>query len=219
MEPADAPLAALRAQLAELHASGDTTRPTIVVDQFEAIFTQCQDETERHEFVTEVCELAKTALVILALRADFYTHALRHPGLAAALQARQVVLGPMTAEQVRRAITEPARLARLDVEEGLVGLLLRDLAPPEPASEQAAYEPGALPLLSHALLATWEHSRGGMLTVADYLASGGIRDALMRTAEAAYGSLPRRNSGWRAACSSGSSMSRMTPRRPAPRSG
>ena len=159
------------------------------MDQFEAIFTQCQDETERREFVTEVCELAKTALVILTLRADFYDHALRHPGLAAALQARQVVLGPMTAEQVRRAITEPARLARLDVEEGLVGLLLRDLAPPEPASEQAAYEPGALPLLSHALLATWEHSRGGMLTVADYLASGGIRDALTRTAEAAYGGL------------------------------
>ena len=44
-------------------------------------------------------------------------------------------------------------------------------------------------MLSHALLATWEHSRGGTLTVADYLASGGIRDALTRTAEATYGSL------------------------------
>jgi WD40 repeat protein/transcriptional regulator with XRE-family HTH domain len=189
VEPADAPLTALRAALADLDASDNTARPAVIVDQFETVFTQCQDEAERREFVTEVCELAKTALVILALRADFYEHALRYPGLAAALQARQVVLGPMTAEQVRRAITEPARLARLDVEEGLVGLLLRDLAPPEPASEQAAYEPGALPLLSHALLATWEHSRGGLLTVADYLASGGIRDALTRTAEAAYDSL------------------------------
>jgi WD40 repeat protein/transcriptional regulator with XRE-family HTH domain len=189
LEPADAPLAALRAALADLDASGDAARPAIIVDQFEAVFTQCQDEAERREFVAEVCELAKTALVIVALRADFYSHALGYPGLAAALQARQVVLGPMTAEQVRRAITEPARLARLDVEEGLVGLLLRDLAPPEPASEPAAYGPGALPLLSHALLATWEHSRGGLLTVADYLSSGGIKDALTRTAEAAYGSL------------------------------
>ena len=189
VEPADAPLAALRAALADLGTSGDAQRPAIIVDQFEAVFTQCQDEAERREFVTEVCDLAKTALVVLALRADFYEHALRYPGLAAALQARQVVLGPMTAEQVRRAITEPARLARLDVEDGLVGLLLRDLAPPEPASEQAAYEPGALPLLSHALLATWEQSRGGLLTVADYLASGGIRDALTRTAEAAHDSL------------------------------
>ena len=195
VEPAAAPLTALKGQLAELSAagdaaSGDTARPTIIVDQFEAVFTQCQDEAERREFVTELCELASTALVILALRADFYGHALRYPGLAAALQARQVVLGPMTEEQVRRAITEPARLARLDVEEGLVGLLLRDLAPPDAAKTQAAYEPGALPLLSHALLATWEHSRGGMLTVSGYLASGGIRDALTRTAEAAYSGLP-----------------------------
>src|SRR6185437_14302952 len=96
---------------------------------------------------------------------------------------------PMTVEQVRRAITEPARLARLDVEESLVGLLVRDLAPPQAAGTRDAYAPGALPLLSHAMLATWEHSRGSTLTVADYLASGGIRDALAQSAEAAYGGL------------------------------
>ena len=189
LEPAGAPLTALKAVLADLHDPGDAGRPAIIVDQFETVFTQCRDEAERGEFVSELCELARTSLVILALRADFYDHALRYPGLAAALQARHVVLGPMTAEQVRRAITEPARLARLDVEEGLVGLLLHDLAPPDNARTEAAYEPGALPLLSHALLATWEHSRGGTLTVTDYLASGGIRDALTRTAESAYDGL------------------------------
>ena len=187
MEPDGAPLATLRAQA---DGTAGRRRPAIIVDQFEAVFTQCQDEAERREFVTELCELAKTALVVLALRADFYEHALRYPGLAAALQDRQVVLGPMTVEQVRRAITEPARLARLDVEErpgraAACGTWPRRQAP----GTQDAYEPGALPLLSHALLATWEHSRGGALTVADYLASGGIRDALTRTAEAAYGGL------------------------------
>ena len=194
VEPAGTPLAALRAALADLDVSAGAARPAIIVDQLEAVFAQCKDETERREFVTEVCDLAKAAPVILALRADFYEQALRYPGLAAALQARQVVLGPMTAKQVRRAITEPARLARLDVEEGLVELLLRDLAPPEPVGEggQGAYEPGALPLLSHTLLATWERGRGGRLTVADYLASGGIRNALTRTAEAAYDSLTSR---------------------------
>ena len=185
LEPGDAPLAALRAQVTD----GPDARSAIVVDQFEAAFTQCQDDAERREFVAELCELAKTSLVVLALRADFYEHALRYPGLAAALQTRQVVLGPMTVEQVRRAITEPARLARLDVEESLVGLLVRDLAPPQAAGTQDAYAPGALPLLSHAMLATWEHSRGSTLVVADYLASGGIRDALTQSAEAAYGVL------------------------------
>ena len=75
------------------------------------------------------------------------------------------------------------------MEEGLVGLLLHDLTPPERAGGPAAYQTGALPLLSHALLATWEYSRGGTLTIADYLSSGGISDALTRTAEGLYGSL------------------------------
>ena len=83
----------------------------MIVDQFEAVFTQCQDEDQRREFITAVCELAMKATVILALRADFYDQALRYPGLATALQSRQVVLGPMTAEQVRQAIVAPARRA------------------------------------------------------------------------------------------------------------
>jgi WD40 repeat protein/transcriptional regulator with XRE-family HTH domain len=187
MEPGDAPLAALSALLAQFRA--DAAAPVIIVDQLEVVFTQCEDEGERREFVTRLCELAATTLVVVALRADFYGQALRYPGLASALQARQVVLSPMTEAQVRRAITGPARLGRVDVEDPLVTLLLRDLAPPGAARAGAAHEPGALPQLSHALLATWEHSRGGVLTVADYLASGGITDALARSAESAYGGL------------------------------
>ena len=127
-------------------------------------------------------------LVVLALRADFYDHALRYPGLAASLQDRQVVLGPMTAEQVRRAITEPARLARLDVEDGLVELLLRrpgpaggtghrDAAPTSRARCRCSPTPCSPP---------GSAAGAAPLTVADYLASGGIRDAIARTAEAAY---------------------------------
>jgi WD40 repeat protein/transcriptional regulator with XRE-family HTH domain len=200
-EPTPTPVADLDAHLAEF--SADTSLgpdsgapPTVIVDQFESVFTLCPDETERRDFVHALCELARTGLVILALRADFYSHAIGYPGLASALQSRQVVLGPMTAEQVGRAVTEPARLARVNVEEGLVGLLLADLAPREagPAAATAAgtggaYEPGALPLLSHAMLATWEHGRGSTLAIADYLASGRIKDALAQTAETAYLSL------------------------------
>jgi WD40 repeat protein/transcriptional regulator with XRE-family HTH domain len=206
-EPTAAPLAVLSAQLAELGGLGNAdpengmkagskaVRPTLMVDQFEEVFTLCPDEAERREFISALCELARTALVVLALRADFYDRAIRYPGLASALQARQVVLGPMTAEQVRSAVTEPARLARVDVEEGLVGLLLSDLAPRDAVrpstrnTAQGAYEPGALPLLSHAMLSSWEHSHGGTLAISDYLASGGIRDAVSRTAERVYGSL------------------------------
>ena len=246
LDPTGASGTDLRAQLAEVTRPGGSASlrqlpgskaAAVVVDQFEAVFTHWQDEAGQRAFITDLCDVARTRLVVLALRADFYEHALRYPGLASALQARQVVLGSMTADQVRRAITEPARLARLDVEDGLVRLLLRDLAPPADASgtpelkvpqadshqpaangqgtpevsrdvtalqpspggngngnraseAQGAYEAGQLPLLSHAMLATWENSRGGVLTIADYLASGGIGDALVRTAEGGYAALP-----------------------------
>lgn len=159
----------------------------VIVDQFEQVFTTCPDEEERRAFIAVVCALAPRALVVLGLRADCYGHALRYAELAAALQERQLAVGPMSEDQLRRAILEPARRAGMSVSEGLVELLLRDLAPrPGQAGDQEA---GALPLLSHALLATWERSRGGQLTVADYRASGGIADAIARTAEAAYGAL------------------------------
>ena len=163
----------------------------IVVDQFEEIFTACQDEAERQRFITAICALAGPAVVVLALRADFYDRALRYPELAEALQERQVVVVPMTQEEVRSAIVEPARLARLDVEDGLVELLLSDLAPrsPDVSLAGAGHEAGALPLLSHALLTTWSRRHGSRLTVADYQASGGIRHAIARTADRVYGSL------------------------------
>ena len=255
LDPTAASGTALRARLAELTAADGpaSSHPTaVIVDQFEAVFTHWREETDQRAFIAGLADFARSPgrLVVLALRADFYERALRYPGLARALQARQVVLGSMTADQVRRAVTEPARLARLDVEDGLVSLLLRDLAQPadspkanghEPAAggrttrefssdgnvpttnlhgngangaspdtdrpgmeptqrgiphgrslsaEQGAYEPGQLPLLSHAMLATWENSRGRVLTIADYVASGGISEALVRTADGAYAALP-----------------------------
>jgi WD40 repeat protein len=186
IEPGATPLNDLEAGLAGLDGA---RRPTVIVDQLEAIFTQCEDETSRREFIAATCELATRALVIMALRADFYDQAIRYPGLASALQARPVVLGAMSAEQVRCAVTEPARLASVHVEDALVKLLLADLAPKDGHGTVEACEAGALPLLSHAMLATWNRSHGGTLTVADYVASGGIRDALTHTADSAYKSL------------------------------
>jgi WD40 repeat protein len=166
-------------------------RPVIVVDQLEEVFTSGADETEQDRFIAAVCALSGPAVVAIALRADFYHRALRHPGLARALQERQVVVGPMTRAEVAAAIVEPARLARLGVADGLVELLLRDLSPHAASAAAAApaHEAGALPLLSHALLTTWARSQGSQLTVADYQASGGIQHAIAHTADEVYGAL------------------------------
>ena len=172
----------------------------MVVDQFEEVFTACPDDRERAAFIAALCAASRrtagdrrpAALVVLGLRADFYPHALRYPELVPALQHRQVLVGPMTEPELRSAITEPARKARLEIEDGLVELLLRDLAPAAgDAGPGTAHESGSLPLMSHALLATWERARRGRLTVADYQAGGGIEGAVAGTAEEAFGELHR----------------------------
>jgi WD40 repeat protein/transcriptional regulator with XRE-family HTH domain len=174
---------------AELIGRGDNP-PAIIVDQFEETFTAEIGEAGRQEFVTALAALSGVTLVVAGLRADFYGHALRYPDLARSLQDRQIVVSPMSAGQLRRAITEPARKAGLDIEDGLVEVLLADMRPPRgPGPAAAGHEAGALPLLSHALLATWQRSHGSRLTLADYQASGGIRDAIARTADAAYAGL------------------------------
>ena len=156
-------------------------RTLIVIDQFEELFTLCRDEAERKAFVDNL--LASTMpthnpsiFLVLALRADFYTHCAHYANLRDALEKYQTYIGPMSDEELRRAIEEPARQGDWSLEPGLVDLLFRD----------AGDEPGALPLLSHALLETWLRRRGRALTFAGYTASGGVRGAIAKTAENVY---------------------------------
>jgi WD40 repeat protein/transcriptional regulator with XRE-family HTH domain len=170
--PGEHPLERLRAEPPA--APGSTL--VLVLDQFEEVFTTSADP--RDEVADAVTALAGEARVILGLRADFWAAAAAVPGLVPALQDGQVVVGPMAPPDLRRAITEPARLAAVELESGLVDVILRDAAPRGDA--------GTLPLLSHALLATWQRGRRGRLTVADYLGSGGIGGAIAQTAEDIY---------------------------------
>jgi WD40 repeat protein len=162
----------------------------LVVDQFEEVFTVCDDPEERAAFLTGLEALcrSKRTTVVVSLRADFYGEAARVPLLAEALENRQLLVTPMTRDQLRQAIAEPARAAGAALEEGLVELLLRDLAPLGGA-RGAGHDVGALPLLSYALLATWVRAGGRELTVADYLAVGGLDGAVATSAETVFGGL------------------------------
>jgi hypothetical protein len=165
-----------------------SARVVLIVDQFEEIFTECREETERRAFIAALNAAAHGAavLVVLGMRADFYHRCLTYPELLPAFQAR-MVLGPMAPHELRAIITGPAADVGLQVEPGLVELLLRDVGVTDDrASEAAGYNPGVLPLLAHALFATWQQRDGGMLTVAGYLRTGGIREALATTAERTY---------------------------------
>jgi WD40 repeat protein len=156
----------------------DAARRLLVVDQFEELFTLCADGARRERFIDALLELG--CPVAIGMRADLYGRLSGHAELARAVAGNQVLLGTMAATGLERVVKEPARLAGLKLEPGLVELVLRDVAA----------EPGALPLLSHALRATWERRDGRTLTVDGYRASGGVASAIARTADAVIDGLP-----------------------------
>ncbi len=184
LTPTAHPLQALAAARSP-ETAPPATRRLLVVDQFEEVFTLCRDELERRAFIDQLLAAGGpggSAWVLLTLRADFYAQCAPYAALRAALAANQEFIGPMTADELRRAIEEPARRGGWELEAGLMELLLHDLG----ADGQQAPEPGALPLLSHALLETWQRRRGRMLTVSGYLATGGVRGAIAETADVVF---------------------------------
>ncbi|MCE6995061.1 XRE family transcriptional regulator [Saccharothrix sp. S26] len=151
----------------------------LVVDQFEEVFTLCE-ETDRRWLVRALTHAAGAARVVIGVRADFYGHCARHPELLEALHLSQALVGPMNAEQLRRAVVEPAARRGASLENALVARLIADVAA----------QPGALPLASHVLVETWRRRRGAVLTLAGYEDAGGVEHALARTAEQVYDALP-----------------------------
>ena len=85
----------------------------------------------------------------------------------------------MTPDELRAAIEKPAAQGGWDLEPGLVNRFLRDVAD----------QPGALPLLSHALLETWKRRSGRLLTLAGYEEAGGVQGAIAHTADATFAAL------------------------------
>ena len=154
--------------------AGDAPGAVLVVDQFEELFTLCPEESERRAFVSRL--LHHTSPVVLVVRADFYDRCLAYPELASMLEHCQAAVGPMSDEALRRAITKPAQRFGLHLEHRLLETVVHDVAG----------QPGALPLLSHALLETWNRRVGRTLTLAGYLEAGGVEGALARTAQALY---------------------------------
>ncbi|MCE7004032.1 WD40 repeat domain-containing protein [Kibdelosporangium philippinense] len=173
-------------------------RLVLVVDQFEEVFTVCEDDSERRAFIGALCEASRpgeggqgaAALVVLGVRADFYGRCLAYPELFGVVQDNQFAVGAMSRDELVEAIVGPARVGKLDLEPGLVEVLLRDLGIDHGADHNhTAYEPRVLPLLSHALLATWQQRQGTRLTVAGYQLTGGIHGAVAATAERVHTSL------------------------------
>jgi WD40 repeat protein/DNA-binding SARP family transcriptional activator/class 3 adenylate cyclase len=167
-----------------LHA---TDRPAggrwvVFVDQFEETFTAGADRSEQEEFIGRLLDLVDEpdTTVVLAIRADHLGRCATFSELADRLAGNDVLVGPMRHSELRRAVELPAQRAGLEIEPGLVEVIVADVAG----------RAGALPLLSTSLAETWERREANTLTLAGYRAAGGVNGALARMAEEAYAGLP-----------------------------
>jgi WD40 repeat protein/tRNA A-37 threonylcarbamoyl transferase component Bud32 len=159
-------------------------RLLIAVDQLEELFTACRSDSERAAFADILARAASDpegrAVVVIALRADFYGPFAAHPSLAELLGANHVLVGPMQASELRRIVELPAGRVGLQVERELADALVDDVEG----------EPGALPLLSTALLELWQKRQDNTLTLTAYRESGGVHGAVARLAEDTYARVP-----------------------------
>lgn len=185
--PGSDPLATLASVLDELGgvATAEVAGELVFIDQFEQCITRAPLEDAR-EFADRVAGLIgdrSGPSVVIAIRADFLGEiANLSADLAVRIESGALLLGPMTTHDLAATVTGPAAAAGLRLESGLVEL----------AVSEVAGEPGALPLLSHAMFETWRRRHGNLLTIADYREAGGARGAIARTADACFVALDAR---------------------------
>jgi DNA-binding SARP family transcriptional activator/WD40 repeat protein len=174
LSPGTAPAASLTSVL-----SSGAKPEVVVVDQLEELFASAH-ASDIDPFLSRLTSLTEGGtLVAVTLRADYLSELSVHPGFARLAERGLVLLTPMTEDDLRRAIEEPARRSGLLLEPGLVDVLVRDVVG----------EAGGLPLMSHALAETWAHRDGNVLTVDGYTSTGGIRGAVAQSAERLYDAL------------------------------
>jgi WD40 repeat protein len=166
----------LRRVADDLLAAGPATHQGLLVpiDQAEELFTRTPPQA-RQRFAHLLAEaLTSPVHVTAAMRSEFLDDLRDLPALGEA-PIEAYVLAPLRPEMLREVIEEPARVARLRLENGLVAALVADTGSGE-----------ALPLLAFTLRQLAEGlPTGGMLTLARYQDLGGVQGALSRHADAA----------------------------------
>jgi hypothetical protein len=150
--------------------------PLLVIDQFEETFT-LGGATFARPWLGDLARYAEeSAAVVLVVRGDHVAELGADADLARLAERGLHLVTPLSGDRLRDAVEGPAQVAGLRLEPGLVDLVVRD----------ADGQPGALPLLSHALAETWQRREAGLLTVDGYRAAGGISDAVAASAERLY---------------------------------
>jgi WD40 repeat protein/energy-coupling factor transporter ATP-binding protein EcfA2 len=162
-------------------------RFVLFVDQFEEVFTQVNQETERLAFLNMLAHAGTVengrVIVLFAMRSDFVSNCAMHPALNELLSQQFRQIGAMQPEELVSAIALPAKQVGLPIEDELIARIINDMKG----------EPGALPLMQFALkdLFDSQQAKGGIiaLTLEDYLRHGGIQKSLEHHADDSFARL------------------------------
>jgi energy-coupling factor transporter ATP-binding protein EcfA2 len=162
-------------------------RVLLIADQFEEIYTLCNNPEIRRKFLdcllasleTPISLSSSATVLVTTMRADFLGNALSYRPFADVLQNADVKLGPMNREELTQVIEKPAQKLGVTFETGLVERILKDVED----------QPGNLPLLEFALTELWNKRTGKQLTHQIYEEIGQVEGALARHADEKYGNL------------------------------
>lgn len=160
------------------------------------MFTLCQNQEERTEFINLLAQLLTTyqqqLRIVLTLRSEFEPQirdALKEPDWQKVWQDGRFIVTPMDREELQQAIEEPAAQRALFFESPK---LVNDLI------DEVVQMPGALPLLSFTLSELYLkylkaeeklERNDRTITETDYKEIGGVTRSLTQTADKTYNKL------------------------------
>ena len=123
----------------------------IFVDQFEELFTSCDDLDKRNNFIDSLVRVANSGdnsvKIILAMRADFLEQLSSYPNLGLIVNQNNLhLVTDMHPSELREAIEQPAAKHGVVFEEGLVEQIIKEVEG----------QKGYLPLLQYTLNLLWQ---------------------------------------------------------------
>ncbi len=175
------PLEALTEAESRSKALGPDDRAVLVVDQMEEVFA-VEDDQVRSDFFDRLVSLAggeSSIPIAFALRSDRYGDCAAYPEFAEVFARNHVLVPTPSEEDLTEMILGPARRAGLEVAPAITAAILDDIDG----------EPGALPLLSHALASAWQECGSERIELEHYEACGGIHGSIAATGESVWSSL------------------------------
>lgn len=164
-------------RVASLILPEDESELLLVIDQFEEVFTLLESEEQRQHFLNllnaTITDPRSRVRVVITLRADYYDRPLHYTEFGELMRTRVETVLPLGAEELERAIRQPAASVGVRYADGLISRIVSDVN----------YQPGGLPLLQYALTELFERRNDRIIKLSAYEEIGGTGGALAKRAD------------------------------------